>query len=95
MSSDCVAVPADTSLEVWRLYVAGIRALTPAQRLAEAERFTSIERRAEIDYLRRRFPDLERGQFAVEVVRYRYGNELAEAVSSRLLARKVDSINGA
>ena len=94
MSSDCAAVPADTSLEVWRLYVAGIRALSPAQRLAEAERFTNIERRAEIDYLRRRFPDLERGPFAIEVVRYRYGDELAEAVSSRLLAREVASISG-
>jgi hypothetical protein len=87
MSSDCVAVPADTSLDVWRIYVEKVRALTPQQRLIEAEKFTRLERKAEIEYLKQRFPDLGPGQFAVEVVRYRHGDALANAVTETLLKR--------
>lgn len=87
MSDDCVAVPADTSLDVWRIYVAKVRALTPQQRVIEAEKFIRLERKAEVEYLKQRFPDLGPGEFAVEVVRYRHGDVLANAVTETLLKR--------
>lgn len=87
MSSECPAVPADTSLEVWRMYVAGMRALSPAERVTAFEHFARLERAAESEFFSRRFADLEPGQWAVEVVRYRYGNELADELAPRLLAR--------
>jgi len=87
MSSDCAAVPADTSVDVWRIYVEKVRALSPEQRLIEAEKFTRLERKAEIEYLKQRFPDLGPGEFAVEVVRYRHGDALADAVAETLLKR--------
>ena len=91
MSSDCAAVPADTSLEVWKLQIAAIRRKSISERLAMAEQRQKWMRQAEDDFLNRRFPSASAAELAIERIRHRHGDELARAVEPLLLARGSNS----
>jgi hypothetical protein len=87
MSSDCAAVPADTSLEVWKMQIEAIRNKSVAERLQLAERRQNWLRQTEEDFIRRRFPDATPTQITVERIRHRHGDELARTVEPLLIAR--------
>jgi len=87
MSSECAAVPADTSLEVWKMQIEAIRKKSVADRLRLAERRQIWLHQVEEDFIRRRFPEATPTQLAVERFRHRYGDELARAVEPLLIAR--------
>ena len=91
MSFDCAAVPADTSLEVWKLQIAAIRRKSISERLAMAEQRQKWMREVENDFLNRRFPSASAAELAIERIRLRHGDELARAVEPLLLARGSDS----
>ncbi len=89
MSSDCAAVPADTSLEVWKMQIEAIRKKSVAERLQLAERRQNWLRQVEHDFIKRRFPEATPTEIAVERIRHRHGDELARAVEPLLIARGV------
>ena len=73
-------VPADTSPEVWRMQMSALGAMTPEQRLAlweESQRQFSLMEDAA---MRRLHPDFSDYQILVELVRARYGDELASKI---------------
>jgi hypothetical protein len=73
-------VPADTSHEVWRMQMSALGAMTPEQRLAlweESQRQFSLMEDAA---MRRLHPDFSDYQILVELVRARYGDELASKI---------------
>ena len=77
---DSMFVPADTSPEVWRMQMSALGAMTPEQRLAlweESQRQFSL---MEDVAMRRLHPDFSDYQILVELVRARYGDELASKV---------------
>lgn len=87
MTSDCAAVPADTSLEVRKVQIEAIRNKSVAERLQLAERRQKWLRKAEEEFIRRRFPEATPTQIAVERIRHRHGDELARTVEPFLIAR--------
>jgi len=73
-------VPADTSLEAWRVQMAAIRAMTVDQRIQQWEALNSALAEMEVAAFERLFPDLSpRHRFLVRM-RVRYGVELATEV---------------
>ncbi|MFM9173642.1 MAG: hypothetical protein ACKOQU_12785 [Acidimicrobiaceae bacterium] len=73
-------VPADTSPEVWRMQMSALGAMTPEQRLdlwEESQRQFSL---MEDTAMRRLHPDFSDFRILVELVRARYGDELASKV---------------
>ena len=77
---DSMFVPADTSPEVWRMQMSALGAMTPEHRLAlweESQRQFSL---MEDVAMRRLHPDFSDYQILVELVRARYGDELASKV---------------
>lgn len=73
-------IPADTSPEVWRRQMNALGSMTPEQRLAlweESQRQFSLMEDAA---MRRLHPDFSDFQILVELVRARYGDELASKV---------------
>ena len=82
--------PADTSPEVWRMQMKAVGALTPAQRLelwAESQKqFAIMEESA----MRRLHPNFNDHQILVELVRGRYGDELARKIVDASLATAFD-----
>lgn len=85
MSIECPAVPADTSLEVWRMQIEGIRRRSIEERFAIFEKRQEWQHAAEIDFLRRRFPDADGTTLTIERIRLRHGNELAAEAASLIL----------
>jgi len=83
-------VPADTSPEVWRRQMSALGSMTPQQRLAlweESQRQVSLMEDAA---MRRLHPDLSDFQILVELVRARYGNELASKIVESFSSASVD-----
>ena len=73
-------VPPDTSPEVWRIQMSALGAMTPERRLAlweESQRQFSLMEDAA---MRRLHPDFSDYQILVELVRARYGDELASKI---------------
>ncbi|MFM8521723.1 MAG: hypothetical protein ACKOBK_06405 [Acidimicrobiaceae bacterium] len=73
-------IPADTSPEVWRRQMNALGSMTPEQRLdlwEESQRQFSLMEDAA---MRRLHPDFSDFQILVELVRARYGDELASKV---------------
>ena len=73
-------VPADTSPEVWRMQMSALGAMTPEQRLALCEESQRQFSLMEDVAMRRLHPDFSDYQILVELVRARYGDELASKV---------------
>ena len=83
-------VPADTSPEVWRMQMSALGAMTPEQRLAlweESQRQFSL---MEDVAMRRLHPDFSDYQILVELVRARYGDELASKMVDVSLTNAID-----
>ncbi len=49
--------PADTSEEAWKRLEAGVRAMTPAERIARAVSLTIVTHRAALAWIRRTHPE--------------------------------------
>ena len=83
-------VPADTSPEVWRMQMSALGAMTPEQRLdlwEESQRqFSFMEDAA----MRRLHPDFSDYKILVELVRARYGDELASKIVDSFTYASVD-----
>jgi hypothetical protein len=84
------AIPADTSVDVWKMQIEGIRRQSISERLAIVESLNHRQRELEDRYLRSKFPHLNEGQLAVERVRHRYGSDLANEVAELLINRYRD-----
>jgi hypothetical protein len=77
VSSNPIAVPADTSPEVWRRQMAAIAQRPMAERLDEwAQLNRGVARMAE-NAVRRRHPDYDDRQVFLVLVRRLYGDDLA------------------
>ena len=88
--NNSIVVPSDTSPEVWRMQMSTLGAMTPEQRLAlweeSQKRFSIMEDAA----MRRMFPKFNDQQILVELVRVRYGDELASKIVDESFIASVD-----
>jgi hypothetical protein len=84
------AIPADTSVDVWKRQIAGTRQQSISERLAVVDSLNRRQRDLEDRYLRNKFPHLDEGQLAVERVRHRYGSDLANEVAELVIRRYRD-----
>ena len=88
--NDSIVVPADTSAEVWQMQMDALGAMTPEQRLAlweeSQKQFSLMEDAA----MRRLNPDFSDYQILVELVRARYGDELASKIVDTSAIANVD-----
>lgn len=85
-----IFVPIDTSPEVWRMQMSALGSMTPENRLAlweESQRQFSLMEDAA---MRRLHPDFSDYQILVELVRARYGDELASKLVDASNNAKVD-----
>lgn len=74
------AIPADTSVEAWRVQMTAIRKMTPVERVRRWEEFNEALAAMESDALRRQYPDsTERQRFLIRM-RQRYGADLSSQV---------------
>jgi hypothetical protein len=77
MSADLAAVPADTTLEVWRRQMAATAGRTIAQRIDEWEQLNRGVARMAEQAVRRRHPGYDDRQVFLALVRRLYGDDLA------------------
>lgn len=89
-AKNSIVVPADTSPEVWQMQMNALGAMTPEQRLAlweeSQKQFSLMEDAA----MRRLHPEFSDHQILVELVRVRYGNELASKILDESAISNVD-----
>jgi len=74
------AVPADTSAEAWRIQMNAIAAQTVEQRLETWAQLNAQLAHMEEEAVRRQYPDFSDHDVLVELVRRRYGDDLAQKV---------------
>ncbi len=77
------AVPADTSPKVWQMQMDAIGAMTVEQRIAVWEEIQNHFAIMEDASMRRRYPEFNDHQILVELVRDRYGDELASKIVAK------------
>ena len=80
VSKNPSAVPADTSLGVWQMQMKAIGAMSVEQRISVWEEIQNQFASMEDASMRRRHPELNDHQILVELVRARYGDELASKI---------------
>ena len=89
-AKNLIVVPADTSPDVWQMQMNALGAMTPEQRLAlweeSQKQFSLMEDAA----MRRLHPEFSDHQILVELVRVRYGNELASKILDESAISNVD-----
>jgi len=73
-------VPADTSAEAWRIQMDAIAAQTVEQRLETWAELNAQLAHMEEQAVRRQHPDFNDHDVLVELVRRRYGDDLAQKV---------------
>ena len=73
-------MPADTSLGVWQKQMKAIGAMSVEQRISVWEEIQNQFAIMEDASMRRRHPELNDHQILVELVRARYGDELASKI---------------
>jgi len=83
-------VPADTSPEVWRMQMSALGELTPERRLELWAEFQKQFAMMEESAMRRLHPNFNENQILVELVRARYGDELASKIVDVSLATAID-----
>jgi hypothetical protein len=83
VSKNPSAVPADTSPEVWQMQMGAVGAMTVEQRIAVWEEIQNQFAIMEDASMRRRHPEFNDHQILVELVRARYGDELASKIVSK------------
>lgn len=71
-------VPADTSPEVWREQMAVVRGLSPQRRLELWTELNGQLAAMETAAIARQCPDADPAELRVEVIRRRFGDDLAE-----------------
>lgn len=74
------AVPADTSAEAWRIQMDAIAAQTVEQRLETWAELNAQLAHMEEEAVRRQHPHFSDHEVLVELVRRRYGEDLAQKV---------------
>jgi len=83
ISKNPSAVPADTSPEIWKMQMTAVGAMTVEQRIAiweeTQEEFAIMEPVA----MRRSHPSFNDYEILVELVRARYGDELAGKIVAK------------
>ena len=77
MARNPVAIPADTSPEVWRIQMEAIARRSVAERMAEWAALNREVAAMEADGVRRQHPGYTERQVFLALVRQRYGEELA------------------
>ena len=82
------AIPADTSVEVWKMEMAGRRAMSHEQRMSRLMEFHDRCRIMHDEAICHRFPDISEVDFKVERARRRHGDAIAGIVKEQLLARQ-------
>ena len=89
-AKNSIVVPTDTSPDVWQMQMNALGAMTPEQRLAlweeSQKQFSCMEDAA----MRRLHPEFSDLQILVELVRVRYGNELASKILDESAISNVD-----
>lgn len=89
-TNNSTVVPTDTSPKVWQMQMDVLSAMTPEQRLAlweeSQKQFAVMEDAA----MRRLHPEFNNKQILVELVRARYGDELASKIVDFSSAAAVD-----
>jgi len=80
VSKNPSAVPADTSLGVWQMQMKAIGAMSVEQRISVWEEIQNQFAIMEDASMRRRYPEFNDHQILVELVRARYGDELASKI---------------
>jgi len=80
VSKNPSAVPADTSLGVWQMQMKAIGAMSVEQRISVWEEIQNQFAIMEDASMRRRHPEFNDHQILVELVRARYGDELASKI---------------
>ena len=80
VSKNPSAVPADTSLGVWQIQMKAIGAMSVEQRISVWEEIQNQFAIMEDASMRRRHPEFNDHQILVELVRARYGDELASKI---------------
>ena len=83
-------MPADTSPEVWQMQMNALGAMTPEQRLALWEESQKQSSLMEDVAMRRLHPEFSDHQILVELVRARYGDELASKIVDASAFANVD-----
>lgn len=83
-------MPADTSPEVWQMQMNALGAMTPEQRLALWEESQKQSSLMEDAAMRRLHPEFSDHQILVELVRARYGDELASKIVDASAFANVD-----
>ena len=73
-------MPADTSLGVWQMQMKAIGAMSVEQRISVWEEIQNQFAIMEDASMRRRHPEFNDHQILVELVRARYGDELASKI---------------
>lgn len=76
-------VPADTSLDVWQMQMKAIGAMSVEQRISVWEEIQNQFAIMEDASMRRRHPEFNDHQILVELVRARYGDELASKIVAK------------
>ena len=72
-------IPADTSIEAWKLEIAALRRMTQEQRSRMFIEFQTAIERTQRDAVRRKYPDLDDRTVSAILVKRRHGAVLAEA----------------
>ena len=80
VSKNRSAVPADTSLGVWQMQMKAIGAMSVEQRISVWEEIQNQFAIMEDASMRRCHPEFNDHQILVELVRARYGDELASKI---------------
>lgn len=83
VSKNSSVVPADTSLSVWRMQMKAIGAMSVVQRISVWEEIQNQFAIMEDASMRRRYPEFNDHQILVELVRARYGDELASKIVAK------------
>ena len=76
-------MPADTSLSVWRMQMKAIGAMSVVKRISVWEEIQNQFAIMEDASMRRRYPEFNDHQILVELVRARYGDELASKIVAK------------
>ncbi|MCX6536895.1 MAG: hypothetical protein NT119_10170 [Actinobacteria bacterium] len=83
VSKNPSTVPTDTSPKVWQMQMNAIGAMSVEQRISVWEEIQNQFAIMEDASMRRRYPEFNDHQILVELVRARYGEELARKIVSK------------
>lgn len=77
-------IPADTSVETWRILRAAVRQMTPAQRVAQWEALNRAMSEMQTESIHHANPSMTEAQVHIETIRRNHGPELARIAAEML-----------